>query len=78
MRCRQTFRGHVDSVNDVRFLPFSNLLCTASGDKTVSLWDARTGHCVQTFFGHTNACNHAIFNFKVTHLTASNLTLCYL
>ena len=64
MRCRQTFRGHVDSVNFVTFQPFSNNVLTASGDKTISLWDLRTGLCVQTFYGHANACNHAMFNLK--------------
>ena len=64
MRCRQTFRGHVDSVNFVTFQPFSSNVLTASGDKTVSLWDLRTGLCVQTFYGHANACNHAMFNLK--------------
>ena len=59
MRCRQTFRGHVESVNYVAFQPFSNNVLTASGDKTVSLWDLRTGLCVQTFYGHGNACNQA-------------------
>lgn len=34
-------------------------MCPAgSGDKTVSLWDARSGLCVQTFYGHANAVNH--------------------
>lgn len=46
-RCRQTFRGHVDSVNAVAWQPFTNNLCTGSGDKTVSLWDARSGLCMQ-------------------------------
>ena len=54
-RCRQTFRGHVDSVNSVCWQPFTNNVCTGSGDKTVSLWDARTGLCAQTFYGHLNA-----------------------
>ena len=61
-RCRQTFRGHVDSVNSVVFRPFSNVVCTASGDKTISLWDVRSGLCVQTFYGHLNAANSAQFN----------------
>merc|ERR1719160_806085 len=64
MKCRQTFRGHVDSVNQVTFQPFSNNVLTASGDKTVSLWDLRSGFCVQTFYGHANACNSAVFNLK--------------
>merc|ERR1719482_896065 len=43
MRCRQTFRGHVDSVNSVNFQPYAQShVLTASGDKTVSLWDLRT------------------------------------
>merc|ERR1712110_477230 len=62
MSCRQTFRGHVDSVNHVMFQPYSSSVLTASGDKTVSLWDLRTGLCVQTFYGHQNACNQAVFS----------------
>lgn len=50
-------RGHVDSVNAIAWVPYSSSLCSASGDKTVSLWDARTGLCVQTMYGHTNAVN---------------------
>ncbi|XP_072339344.1 sperm-associated antigen 16 protein isoform X2 [Scyliorhinus torazame] len=63
-RCRQTLRGHVDSVNSVEFLPFSNTLLTSAADKTLSLWDARTGLCAQTFFGHLHSCNDATFNLK--------------
>ena len=39
--------GRLCSVNAVVFQPFSNNVATCSGDKTVSLWDARTGLCVQ-------------------------------
>jgi WD40 repeat protein len=34
-KCKQTFRGHVDAVNRVAFLPFTNTLASCSGDKTV-------------------------------------------
>ena len=54
----------MDSVNSVVFQPFSNHMCTCSGDKTISMWDCRTGLCIQTFYGHTNACNHATFNLR--------------
>ena len=30
----------------------------------VSLWDARTGLCIQTFYGHLNSCNHVAFNLR--------------
>ena len=38
--------------------PFSSNVCSASGDKTVSVWDARSGLCVQTLYGHANSVNH--------------------
>merc|ERR1712137_527293 len=41
-----------------------NHVLSASGDKTVSLWDLRTGLCVQTFYGHANCCNQANFNLR--------------
>jgi WD40 repeat protein len=34
-------RGHVDSVNDINWQPYTSALATASSDKTVSIWDAR-------------------------------------
>lgn len=49
LRVRHAFRGHVDSVNSVCCVPYTNLVLTASADKTVSAWDIRTSHCVHTF-----------------------------
>ncbi|XP_071418497.1 sperm-associated antigen 16 protein isoform X2 [Pithys albifrons albifrons] len=63
-KCRHTLRGHKDSVNSIEFLPFSNTVLTSSADKTLSLWDCRTGLRVYTFHGHLHSCNHATFNMK--------------
>jgi len=30
----------------------------------VSLWDSRTGLCIQTFYGHMNAVNSVAFNLR--------------
>jgi WD40 repeat protein len=54
-RALAALRGHVDSVNCGAWLPFCSVAVTGSGDKTVSLWDPRTGQAVQTLYGHTNA-----------------------
>jgi len=45
-------KGHTDAVEQLVFHPeHEDLLCTASGDKTVQVWDARTGkssHVIDT------------------------------
>ncbi|XP_058219083.1 THO complex subunit 3-like isoform X2 [Rhododendron vialii] len=41
-------KGHNDSVDQLCWDPkHSDLIATASGDKTVCLWDARSGKCTQ-------------------------------
>ena len=41
-KSRFTFRGHVDSVNSIQFLPYTQTFASGSGDKTVAMWDIRT------------------------------------
>uniref|UniRef100_A0A2K6TU40 Sperm associated antigen 16 n=1 Tax=Saimiri boliviensis boliviensis TaxID=39432 RepID=A0A2K6TU40_SAIBB len=60
-RCRCTLYGHTDSVNSIEFFPLSNTLLTGSADKSLSLWDARTGKCEQSLYGHMHSINDAIF-----------------
>ena len=64
LKHRSTFRGHVDSVNDVCFQPYTNVFASASADKTVSFWDIRTGLCVSTLYGHLNSVNKVRFSLK--------------
>jgi WD40 repeat protein len=48
--CLQTLEGHSDGVRSVAFSHDSARLASASGgnDKTVKIWDASSGECLQT------------------------------
>ena len=46
--CLQTLEGHSSSVRSVAFSPNSARLASASGDRTVKIWDASSGKCLQT------------------------------
>lgn len=48
-------KGHEKKgISFVAWQSGSDKLCTASDDKTLCLWDTRTGECIQRFIGHTH------------------------
>ncbi|OCK73180.1 hypothetical protein K432DRAFT_313490, partial [Lepidopterella palustris CBS 459.81] len=47
-KCLQTLEGHIDKVWSVAFSHDSTRLATSSWDKTVKIWDASSGKCLQT------------------------------
>ncbi|KAL3857901.1 hypothetical protein ACJMK2_012526 [Sinanodonta woodiana] len=48
--CRMT--GHQQLINDVRFSPDTRLIASASFDKSIKLWDGKTGKFLGTLRGH--------------------------
>ena len=50
-----SFRGHTKVVTCLAFSPDGRLAATASADKTVRLWDVRTGAEVRKLSGHEGA-----------------------
>lgn len=46
--------GHTDDVLELRHVQACGLLLSASDDKTVKVWDVRSGRCVRTLTGHSN------------------------
>src|ERR1700710_1102794 len=47
------FQGHQGSVMCLAFSPDQAMLATSSRDKTIKLWDVKTGELKQTLTGHT-------------------------
>src|SRR5207247_11109837 len=49
-----TYRGHTNSVNAVAWSPDGRYIASASGDRTVRVWNAVTGATLLTYGGHSD------------------------
>lgn len=49
-----TYSGHSDYISSVAWSPDSKRIASASGDRTVQVWDAADGSHVLTYRGHTD------------------------
>jgi WD40 repeat protein len=55
--------GHSDQVYTVVFSPDGKILASASGDKTVRLWNAETGQPIgEALRGHSDRVNSVVFS----------------
>ncbi|GJN91096.1 hypothetical protein Rhopal_004113-T1 [Rhodotorula paludigena] len=66
-----TFKGHKRGVWSVKFSPVDQCLATASGDRTVKLWNLNDFTCVKTFEGHSNSVLRVDFMTRGMQLATS-------
>jgi WD40 repeat protein len=50
----KTLEGHSDFVNSVAYSPNGQTLASGSDDKTIKLWNVKTGNLLQTLEGHSD------------------------
>ena len=60
------------NVNSVAFSPDSARLASASFDKTVKIWDASSGKCLQTFKGHSRRVYSVAFSPDSARLASAS------
>jgi len=58
----RTFKDHLSCVNAVVFSPNGKMLASASGDRTVKLWDSDTGAVVRTLESHSGIVSGVAFS----------------
>ena len=70
--CLQTLEGHSDWVSLVAFSHDSTRIASASGDRTVKIWDANSGDCLQTLEGHSNWVSLVAFSHNSTRIALAS------
>ncbi len=56
--------GHQDDISTMSLSHNEQFLITGSSDKTLKLWDVRSGLLIQTYYGHTTGVKQAIFSLN--------------
>jgi WD40 repeat protein len=68
----QTLTGHQSVVRSLAFHPTEKLLASSSDDRTIKLWDLRSGDCLRTFHGHTAEVWEVLFHPQTAELISAS------
>jgi WD40 repeat protein len=73
---RATLKGHKDSIDSLSFSPDGKILASASGDKTIKLWDVVKGKEIATLKGHRDSVRSIVFSPDGKMLVSGGMDRC--
>ena len=68
----QQLQGHTDQVNSVAFSPDGNQIVSGSDDRSVRVWDAKTGEQLMELQGHINRVISVAFSPKGNQIVSGS------
>ena len=75
--CFLTFLIIIQGISDVSWSSDSHVLCSASDDKTLKIWDVATGKCLKTLKGHSNYVFCCNFNPQSNLIVSGSVSSCH-
>jgi WD40 repeat protein len=72
---KRTLKGHTEWINTMVINEKSNELISASDDKTIKIWDKKTGLCKRTLTGHTDWVYSLVINNETGELISGSKDL---
>ena len=60
--CIFTYKGHSNSINNLKFSPDSKWIASVSDDNLVKIWDLKAGRLLTDLKGHTGPVNTLEFH----------------
>jgi WD40 repeat protein len=60
--------GHTNTIDAVAFSPDGRFVASGSHDRTVKIWNSRTGELIHTLLGHTASVQGLVFTADSEHL----------